>query len=204
MMRRQPRRPVVLATTALVAIAGGAIFALVSNPSERHAAPLTRVDAGETVSVSPQAARLPRVEPGSRQLLAELSLRAGKLRLERARMSDGSECLLHAEVERGVTGSQCFDNGLFGSSRVAFTVNSEGGPERFTGMYLVGVAHPSAERIELVSSGADTTAVDLAADDVFFVESSPSELELGVFPAALRVYGRGGRLLETVEIPAPR
>ena len=137
------RRLLVVGVAAVAIAAVIAALTGLDRETERASVSPAGLDAGKAVSVTPGgAARGSRVEPRTRRPLGDLALRAGKLRLERAEMSDGSECLLHAELGSGVSGSQCFQRGLFGSSRVAFSINSDGGPGTFSSMYVVGIAHP--------------------------------------------------------------
>lgn len=199
------RRLLVVGVAAVAIAAVIAALAGVDRETERASVSPAGLDAGKAVSVTPGgAARGSRVEPRTRRPLGDLALRAGKLRLERAEMSDGSECLLHAELGSGVSGSQCFQRGLFGSSRVAFSVNSDGGPGTFSSMYVVGIAHPATERVELVRTDGSVVRAELTKERTFVVESSAAELERSVLPASLRVYAGNGRLVETVEIPDMR
>lgn len=190
---------------AVVAIAVvTAVLSTLDRATERASVSLAGLDAGKAVSVTPDAARTSRVEPRTRTPLGDLPVRGGKLRLERAEMSDGSECLLHAELGSGVSGSQCFQRGLFGSSRVAFSVNADGGPGTFSSMYVVGIAHPATGGVEIVRTDGSVVGAELTKERTFVVESSAAELERSILPSSLRVYGGKGRLVETVEIPAMR
>ena len=198
------RRLLVVGVAAVAIAAVIAALAGLDSETKRASVSPAGLDAGKAVSVTPGAARGSRVEPRTRTPLGDLALRARKLRLERAEMSDGSECLLHAELGSGVSGSQCFQRGLFGSSRVAFSVNSDGGPGTFSSMYVVGIAHPATERVELVRTDGSVVRAELTKERTFVVESSAAELERSVLPASLRVYAGNGRLVETVDIPDMR
>lgn len=203
-MLLRTRRLLVVGVAAVAIAAVIAALTALDSETERASVSTAGLDAGKAVSVTPDAARGPRVEPRTRTPLGELALRGGKLRLERAEMSDGSECLLHAELGSGVSGSQCFQRGLFGSSRVAFSVNADGGPGTFSSMYVVGIAHPAIGRVELVRTDGSVVRAELTKERTFVVESSAAELERSVLPASLRVYAGNGRLVETVEIPDMR
>ena len=198
------RRLLVVGVAAVAIAAVIAALAGLDSETERASVSPAGLDAGKAVSVTADAARGSRVEPRTRTTLGDLALPGGKLRLERAEMSDGSECLLPAELGSGVSGSQCFQRGLFGSSRVAFSVNSDGGPGTFSSMYVVGIAHPATERVELVRTDGSVVRAELTKERTFVVESSAAELERSVLPASLRVYAGNGRLVETVEIPDMR
>ena len=71
-------------------------------------------------------------------------------------------------------------------------------------MYVVGVAAPSTGRVEVVKTDGSVAVAQLTDDRAFVVESPAAELERGVVPASVRVYGRNGRHMETIDIPAPR
>jgi hypothetical protein len=158
----------------------------------------------DTESPLEGAERRLKVREGTTKAVGQFTLRGGaKLRLDTAETTDGKSCLIDDVSDVGA-GSACLEEGLFALRKVAFVVNSEGGPERFDELQLVGVVAPAIGAVSL--SKTDGTAVDLrlTTGGAFLFESTTAELELDVLPAALQLLGRNGKLVQTVAIPSLR
>lgn len=142
--------------------------------------------------------------PDTRRSLGKFELRSGRtLRLYTVETTRGEACLVDAD-ERSGAGSTCLENGLFGARRVAFVVNSNGGPTRFSELQVVGVAHPSVHSIRLARTDGSAVDVGLNGDRVFVYDSTAEELGHDVLPSSLELYGRSGKLIESVVIPSRR
>lgn len=144
------------------------------------------------------------VRAGSRAEVGEFELRSGrKLRLQTADTIDGNSCVINLDPGSGQS-SICLEGGLFERRRAAFFVNSNGGPERFSELYLGGVAVPGIGVVALVKTDGGSVELPLNGSRAFLYESTTAELERDVLPTALRLYGRSGRLVETITIPGLR
>ena len=127
-------------------------------------------------------------------------LRGGrKVRLHTADAAHGKSCLIESEASEA--SSMCLDRSLFGLHRAAFMIGSNGGPDRFSDLHLSGVAAPAVGGVTLVLTDGSSSELALTDDRAFLFESKASELARGVGPAALRLFGQNGRLLETIPIP---
>lgn len=142
-------------------------------------------------------------KPGSSRRIGEFVLSGGRaLRLYAVEGEKGALCLID-EIEEFGLGSTCVEPG-FRTRRAAFSINSNGGPGRFGEMHLVGVAAPGIASMEIVLSDGSVAPVALNSQQAFVHESTAPELERDALPAALRLFGSSGRLVDTITIPALR
>ncbi|MGH3066053.1 MAG: hypothetical protein ACRDOF_07080 [Gaiellaceae bacterium] len=193
-------RALVLVITTSAAIASGAALSA-SDRWDEEARGTTDTSGRMQVSSEQQSPPNLKLKPGTRKLLGEFRVGGKKVRLETADSTDGDECLIDTEVEAQVSGSTCFGGGLFGSRRVAFSVNFDGGPGNFRSLYVVGVAAGSVDSVALTRTDGSTVQLSLSRNRGFVFESSASDLDGNVLPAALELIGPSGRLVEKVEIP---
>ena len=143
-------------------------------------------------------------KPGSMRRVGTFGLGRGRtLRLYTAQAADGASCLID-EADGLGAGSTCLESGLFHSRRAAFSVNSNGGPERFGELQVVGMVAPEIGSLTVVLTDGSVTEAALNEHRAFLYESTVSDLARDALPAALRLYGRNGRLVETISIPALR
>lgn len=144
------------------------------------------------------------IRAGTARDVGALPLARGRtVRLRVAETTGGQTCLIDVEEPSGARGMACRTGGLFTDQRVVFSVNFTGGPDSFSGMYLVGVAAPMVRAVSIVKSDGSVVAADLSSNGAFVVESSAAELERRVYPAAAVAYGDGGRVIERTDVPAP-
>jgi hypothetical protein len=197
------RRVLVIALTASAAIGAGLVLAVLDRTTEANRGGEGRVGARSSVSVVPDAGPSLKLKPGSRKLVGELALRGKNLRLETAETWDGAECLLQTEAQGGGA-SQCFESGLFGLSRIAFSVSSDGGPDVFRSLYVLGVAAPGVASVMLTRTDGSVVRVDLDRTRAFVIESSVEDLAANVLPARLEAFGPSGKRVDSVAIPALR
>ena len=130
------------------------------------------------------------------------SFRVGKNRtihVSTGETVDGMGCLIEEEGESFA--SSCLDGGLFSLRRAELMVSSMGGPGRFDELRVVGVVAPSISAALLVKSDGTSARVELNDHRAFAYESPDIELEAGVLPTALRLIGKNGRVIETVDFP---
>jgi hypothetical protein len=144
------------------------------------------------------------VKPGTMKQVGEFQILGGTLRLQTAETTDGSECLIDTQTEENVTGSSCFPRGLFASSRVAFSVNFEGGPDRFRSLHVFGLVAPGVNAVALSKSDGSVARLELKGSRSFVFQSSVSELERDVLPTALQLFGPGGPRVGAEVIPLLR
>jgi hypothetical protein len=203
-------KPVLLPTLAIAAVVGiGLAF---GRESDESPAPRDPSSSLQVVSRSEQprneyAARaLQRqlqVRPESKKSIGEFELQRGKsVKLTTATTVDGHWCLIDDQGPSGGAGSTCAENGPFARSKVLFSINMDGGPKRFTELYLLGVAAPDIRTVALSRTDGSTLTAQPNAEGGFVFESSSTDLESRVFPSSLRLYGPSGRLVETVDIPS--
>lgn len=166
-----------------------------TNPmgSSRIAIPISQVgDSGKKLVL----------ESGSERSLGAFGLGRGKtLRLATAQTADGQACLLESGQDDPGS-SMCLDGGLFGVRRVAFTVDSQGGPDRFTELRVPGVVAPDIRGAEILKTDGSSAPVALTSTGAFVYESPSADLQRGVYPSGFRLYGPNGKLVETVRFPA--
>jgi hypothetical protein len=142
-----------------------------------------------------------RLDADTRKSLGTFRLSTGRnIELVAARASDGQSCVID-EDERGAIGGTCLADGLFGARRAAFYVSSQGGPQRFDELYVAGVVAPSVHGMVLVKTDGNTVRLDLNPSRAFVFESPGADLEAGIYPTELRLYGPSGKLIETVAFP---
>lgn len=158
----------------------------------------------QSVAEAPSADRL-RARPGTREELGELRLTRGRsLRLHTVKTVGGYSCLVDLELPSGARGSTCVEGELFDRRKVLFSVNFEGGPERFSSMVVLGVAAPEIASVSLTRSDGSVSQAPVGRRGEFALEVREDELERGVLPTALAAYGPSGRLVERLDIPVPR
>jgi len=192
------KRPLLLAVLAAV-VAGSVALVWASRAESPR-------EAGATALRSPVAAtdrtmRGLNLDAETKKSLGAFRLSKGrKIELVTARTEDGQSCLID-EDESGTIGGTCLEDGLFGARKVAFSVSTQGGPERFAELYVAGVAAPSVRGIALVKTDGGVVPLGLNAESAFVFESLQADLEARVYPTALRLYGQNGRLVETVTFP---
>jgi hypothetical protein len=201
-----------LLITFLAAAAAGLGLALSWTSVEPHGSPTVRPSGGGFVSErqEPQndsaAGRLERelhVKPGSKRHVGEFALRQGKsLMLTTAATTDGHWCLIDVVEPSGGAGSTCHEGAAFGRSKVVFSINMDGGPDRFAELYLLGVAAPDVHAIVLAHTDGTTVVTEPTAEGGFAFESTAADLEARIYPTTLRLYGQGRQLVETVDLPA--
>jgi len=144
------------------------------------------------------------VEEGTRNAVGEFGLGGGRtIRLHTADTTDGKSCLIE-EGPRIGWGSTCLENGLFGQRKLVFFVNSDGGPERFTELYVGGVAAPGIAAVSISKNDGSTEELLLTSERAFLFESTASDLERDVLPSGLRAFGRNGKLVQFVRFPSLR
>jgi hypothetical protein len=102
----------------------------------------------------------------------------------------------------GGSGATCVDGDLFATRKVAFSVASEGGPDDVTELYVSGVVAPPVRAASVVLTDGSAVPLALTEERGFLRESTASELQAHVYPAALRLYGANGKLLQTISFPA--
>ena len=142
----------------------------------------------------------PKLKVETKRQLGVFDLSEGrKIRISIADTIDGMACLIE-EDENGA-GSTCVDSGFFALRKVEFLVSSQGGPEQFTALHVAGVAAPSIRAASLVKTDGTTVQLTLNSERAFVYESPGSELEAGIYPTALRLYGGNRKLAETVTFP---
>lgn len=118
-----------------------------------------------------------------------------------AKTIDGKSCLVHEDPVRG-SGMMCLEGGLFSLNRAAFSISSDGGPERFSELMLTGIAAPEITRVVVAKTNGKGEEVALNGEGAFVFQSTPDELKQDIVPAGLRLYGgRSGRLVEWIRIP---
>ena len=144
------------------------------------------------------------MKPGTQKVVGELQTRGRRIRLETVESVDGEECLVDIEVESGVSGATCSKGGLFSARKVAFSVNFDGGPEHFSSVSVVGLAAPGIASVGLAKSDGSVVRVELDRTRGFVIESPTSELEGGVTPTGLVLFGPSGKRVDEVGIPTLR
>jgi hypothetical protein len=181
--------------------AGSEVESPPSSSSDRFASDPGDVAGGRSESAMERLERSIRMKAGTKRSLGEFELADGRrLRLYSADTTDAKSCLIDVDPEAG-PGAGCLENGLFHARKVAFSVNTQGGPERFDELYLVGVVAPSVRGVTLVKTDGGAAQLRLNPERAFLFQSAVSDLESGIYPTALRLYGPSGDLVETVAFP---
>jgi hypothetical protein len=202
---------VLLTSLFVAAVAGIGLTALAwesdESPAPRDASSsLQMVSRSEQPKTESAARRLDRelhVAPESKRSVGEFELRRGmSVKLATATTVDGHWCLIDDQGPSGGAGSTCAENGPFARSKVLFSINTDGGPKRFTELYLLGVAAQDIRTVAVSRTDGSTVRAQPNAEGGFLFESSSTDLESRVFPSSLRLYGPSGRLVETVDIPS--
>ena len=140
-------------------------------------------------------------KPGTQRELGEFRLAGERsLRLYSVETRNGRSCLVDVDSSVGQSAG-CLEGGLFGARRAAFSVNTQGGPDRFDELYLVGVAAPDIEAVDLVQTNGSLVRLELNPQRAFLFLSRSADLEARIYPTALRLHGPGGRLAETITFP---
>ena len=194
-------RLIVLAVTASVALSAG--FALSDDRGTDQLGGV-REARNQSIAAPQQPSSATRIEPGTRKFVGEVAFRGRKLRLETAVTTGGGECLIDVEGHDEIMGSTCFDGGLFDDRKVVFSVNFDGGPERFRSLYVVGIAAPGIASIALTRTDGSITRRELGRNRTFVFDSTSSDLDRNALPADLEAFGPSGRRVERVELPALR
>ena len=178
-------------TRAPVAASSGSYATHIGNASEQPSA-----------SAIERLERSIQLKAGSKKSLGEVQLSDGRrVRLFSADTDDSKSCLIEDDPETG-PGAGCLEGGLFHARKAAFSVNAQGGPDRFDELYLVGVAAPSVRSVAVVKTDGDSVALELNAERAFVFESPTADLEARVYPVGLRLFGPNGKLVETVTFPS--
>lgn len=198
---------------ALLSVAAGATIELDSTDStdlRRHSTRTVAQTHADDTSGTARPEPLPALERLERKIkmqgeskdtVGAFELTTGEtVHLHTARTDDGQSCLIDEGTLAGASAT-CVENGLFGIRKVAFFVNSNGGPERFSTLYVGGVAAPSIRSVAVVKTDGSTVREEVNANGAFLIESSGSELERGVYPTALRLFGPSGNVAEVVDFP---
>jgi hypothetical protein len=160
----------------------------------RHASPVS------DTSVRAHGGR-PELERGTKRLLGTFKTAKGHtIRISTARTTDGQGCLIEEGEDAGFA-SSCLEGGLFATRRAELMISSMGGPERFSEIRVVGVVASNVGAAFLDKSDGTSAALALNDHRAFSFESPAAELESGVAPSGLRLIGRNGRLIETIDIP---
>lgn len=141
------------------------------------------------------------MKSGTKKTLGGFVLSSGRrIQLYTADTNDEKSCLIEDDPEAGA-GAGCLEGGLFGARKVSFSVNTDGGPDRFVELYVVGVVAPSIRSAMLVLSDGREVSLRLTKDRTFLFESSASDLSSGIHPVGLKLFGASGTLAEEVSFP---
>lgn len=195
-------RLIVIAVTSLAAVVVGARIA--SDGAEQQSAGDQPAARHKAALVVRGPADLPGTKPGTRRVVGEVEARGRRVRLETAESTRGEECLLDIDLETGASGATCSKGGLFAVRKVAFSVNFDGGPERFSSLSIVGLAAPGIASLGLDKSDGSMVTMELDRTRAFVVESPAAELEQGIVPTGLVLFGPSGKRVEEVPLPARR
>jgi hypothetical protein len=143
-----------------------------------------------------------KLKPGSKKALGGFTLASGRrVQLYTADTEDAKSCLVEDDPEAGA-GAGCLEGGLFRERQVAFSVDTQGGPDRFDELYVTGVVASNIRSAELTKSDGTAVRIDLAESRAFVYESPSADLESRVYPDGFRLFGPNGKLVETVSFPA--
>lgn len=192
-------RLLVISFASVAAIVLGVVVG--SNRTNESRSDQRAVARHDAVSVVRDAPKLPWVKPGTQEFVGELETQGRKIRLETVESTDGEDCLVDIEIESGVSGATCSRGGLFSAHKVVFSVNFDGGPEHLSSLSVIGLAAPGIASVGLGKSDGSVVRVALDRTRGFVIESPPSELEMGVTPTGLVLFGPSGKRVDEVGIP---
>jgi hypothetical protein len=145
-----------------------------------------------------------KVRPETRKVLGRFPLpQGGEVTLEIARTRGAQSCVIDTSPS-GVEGRSCSDTRFFDDEHVVWSITGDGGPERFAELYVSGIAGPGVARVVILRSDGTTAEASLNRERAFVVAGTADELARDAVPAGIRAYGRGGKLLESVDIPRVR
>ena len=191
----------------LAAATGFAIAAWHAQAGSRHVAaggPASHsvVVSGADVSTSSVGTfQRPEVDRSTEHTLGSFRLSTGRVAtLETADATGGLTCLLD-QLDLQQPGETCLQNGLFARRKVAFSVNSQGGPGRFSEMYVVGLVAPGIDSATLMKTDGSAATLSLNDEGAFVFESPADDLDAGTYPTGFRLYGPSGKLVQTVMFP---
>lgn len=142
----------------------------------------------------------PMLKKESRRHIGAFDLAKSRtVRLSTAETVDGMACLI--EQDEGAESSSCLENGLFALRKAELLVSSQGGPERFSELHVVGIVAPGIRSAVLVKTDGNAVELRLNRDGAFLFESPEADLEGRIYPTKLSLYGPSGKLAETVTFP---
>lgn len=194
---------VIVILSAAVGLAASLLFEA-REPGSREVAAVPAAPATAVSSTGSHGTAALRVKAATRKAVGQFRLRGGgTLRLETADTEGGHGCLVDVEVG-AASGSSCFEGGLFAQQKVAFSVNFDGGPDRFRTLYVLGIAAPGVAAVTLSKSDGTSARLELNGARAFLYESSAAELARNVLPSGLEAFGPSGRLVERIAIPSLR
>jgi hypothetical protein len=187
-----------------IALTAAAAAGLMAGQDEPQVAP-RGVDVSDGARSPLPGERALSARPETRKAVGRFALRGGRaLEVRTLQTTDGLACLVDVETPSLVGGSTCHDGDLFAAGPVVFSINSDGGPARFSDEYLVGLAAPEIALVSIEKTNGSRVDARPNMHGAFVVESSPRELRDDVHPAVLRAYADGGALVETIELSPPR
>lgn len=162
---------------------------------------VSRTGGGVAGSPLERLERSMKAKPGSRKALGGVRLADGRrIDLYTVETEDAKSCLVGDDPKAGAGGG-CLEGGLFRERRVAFSVNTQGGPERFDELYVSGVVAPRIRSAELTMSDGSASRLDLSETGVFVYQSTDVELASRILPVGIRLFGPNGDLVEAVSFP---
>ncbi len=142
-----------------------------------------------------------KMKVGSKKALGDFRLSSGRnVQLSTVDTDDAKACLVEDDPVAGA-GAGCLEGGLFRQRRVAFSVNTDGGPGRFDELYVVGVVAPNIASAALILTNGSEVPLRLTRERTFLYESPARDLAVGNHPVGFRLFGPSGRLVETVSFP---
>ena len=145
--------------------------------------------------------RAMKLKEGTKRKLGRLRMSDGAdLDLFTATTVDGQECLIEEHSRSGV-GAGCVEGGLFRRSKVEFSVNTDGGPDRFSSLYVAGLVAPSVGSASLVLTDGTLVRLALTTERTFLYESAQDALGRRTYPTGFRLFGPNGKLVESVTFP---
>lgn len=142
-----------------------------------------------------------KIKRGSKSALGEFVLSSGRrVALYTADTEDAKGCLIESDAAAGA-GAGCLEGGLFAARKVAFSVNTDGGPEQFDELYVIGIVAPNVRSAALRLTDGREVPLRLTSERTFLFESPKSDLIEGVYPHVFRLFGANGKLVESVSFP---
>lgn len=162
---------------------------------------ISRAGGGIAGSPLERLERSMKAKPGSRKALGGVRLADGRrIDLYTVETEDAKSCLVEDDPEAGAGGG-CLEGGLFQERRVAFSVNTQGGPERFDELYVSGLVAPRIRSADLTLSDGSARPLELSKTGAFVYESTDVELASRILPVGIRLFGPNGTLVEAVSFP---